>query len=157
MNYANLLRVVNLGHDLFAKHIIRPPIKGHIISAVLSLLRIERDGYVINRFAIKRCVDLLLQLSDSSYGTTVYKRYLEHLILRQSYAYYSAQAGRLLVTCDALEYLRRVNPLSLQLIFLAYSCDVRFDHGSSRKSRMPCSTCHHRPYPFFWLFSRMLS
>jgi len=118
---ANLLEVVDLGRDLFAKHIIRPPIKDHIISAILSLLRIGRDGYVINRSTIKHCVDILLQLSDDSYGTTMYKRYLEPLILRQSHTYYSAEAERLLVTCNALEYLRGVNPLSLQLIFLAYS------------------------------------
>ncbi|KAI0001508.1 Cullin-domain-containing protein, partial [Russula compacta] len=105
---ANLLEVVDLGRDLFVKHIIRPPIQDHIINAILSLLHIERDGYVINRSAITNCVDALLQLSDSSDGVTVYKRHLEPEILRQSEAYYKAEAARLLETCDALEYLRRV-------------------------------------------------
>ncbi|KAF8501525.1 Cullin-domain-containing protein [Russula emetica] len=105
---ANLLEVVDLGRDLFVKHIIRPPIKDHVINAILSLLHIERDGYVINRSAITSCVDTLSKLSDSSDGMTVYKQYLEPEILSQSEAYYKAEAGRLLETCDTLEYLRRV-------------------------------------------------
>jgi len=110
---ANLLEVVDLGRDLFVKHIIRPPIKDHIINAILSLLHIERDGYVINRSAITSCVDALSKLSDSSDGTTIYKRHLEPEILRESEVYYKAEASRLLETCDALEYLRRVNVSSL--------------------------------------------
>ncbi|KAI0303827.1 Cullin-domain-containing protein [Multifurca ochricompacta] len=105
---ANVLEVVELGRDLFVKHIIRPPIKDHIINAILNLLHIERDGYVINRSAITNCVDALLQLSDSPDGTTVYKRYLEPDILRQSDTYYRAEAEKLLETCDTPEYLRRV-------------------------------------------------
>jgi cullin 3 len=110
---ANVLKVVELGRDLFVKHITRPLVKDHVINAILSLMHIERTGYVINRYAIKNCVDLLLQFSDSSYGTTMYRRYLQPLILRQSYVYYTAEARRLLETCDALEYLRRVIFLSL--------------------------------------------
>jgi cullin 3 len=106
---ANLLEVVDLGRDLFVKHIIRPPIKGHVINAILSLLHIERDGYVINRSAVTSCVDTLSKLSDSSDGMTVYKQYLEPEILSQSEAYYRAEATRLLETCDTLEYLRRVS------------------------------------------------
>lgn len=120
MKNANVLEVVDLGRDLFVKHIIRPPIQDHIINAILSLLHIERDGYVINRSAITNCVDALLQLSDSPDGITVYKRHLEPEILRQSEAYYKAEAARLLETCDALEYLRRVNVSSL-LPFLTCS------------------------------------
>ncbi|KAI0264505.1 Cullin-domain-containing protein [Gloeopeniophorella convolvens] len=105
---ANVLEVVEMGRDLFVKHIIRPPIKEHIINAVLSLLHIERDGYVINRSAITNCVDALLQLSDSADGMTVYKRHLELDILQQSEVYYKAEAAKLLETCDAPEYLLRV-------------------------------------------------
>ncbi|KAI0250273.1 Cullin-domain-containing protein [Lactifluus subvellereus] len=100
--------VVELGRDLFVRHIIRPPIKDHVINTILSLLHIERDGYVINRSAITNCVEALLLLSDHPDGTSVYKRYLEPEILRQSDVYYKAEAARLLETCNALEYLRRV-------------------------------------------------
>ncbi|KAH9002894.1 Cullin-domain-containing protein [Lactarius hatsudake] len=104
---ANVLEVVELGRDLFVKHIVRPPIKDHVITAILSLLRIERDGFVINRSAVTNCVDALLQLSDHLDGITVYTRYLEPEILRLSDAYYKAEAERLLETCDTPEYLRR--------------------------------------------------
>lgn len=105
---ANVLEVVELGRDLFVKHIVRPPIKDHVITAILSLLRIERDGFVINRSAVTNCVDALLQLSDHPDGITVYARYLEPEIIRQSVAYYKAEAERLLETYDTPEYLRRV-------------------------------------------------
>ena len=105
---ANVLEVVELGRDLFVKHIVRPPIKDHVITAILSLLRIERDGFVINRSAVTNCVDALLQLSDHPDGISVYTRYLEPEILRLSDIYYNAEAERLLETCDTPEYLRRV-------------------------------------------------
>jgi Cullin family len=119
---ANALEVVELGRDLFVRHIIRPPIKDYVISTVLSLLHIERDGYVINRSAITNCVEALLLLSDNPEGASVYKQYLEPEILRQSDVYYKAEAARLLETCDALEYLRRVKypPLLVAVLGLAY-------------------------------------
>ncbi|KAJ8592195.1 Cullin-domain-containing protein [Rhizopogon salebrosus TDB-379] len=96
------------GLDLFLKHIIRPPIQDHLVSAVLSLIQIERDGYVINRSAVKECVDVLLQLSVEHDGRNVYKRDLEPAVLKASEIFYSAEGKRLLETCDAPGYLRRV-------------------------------------------------
>ncbi|KAG1781634.1 Cullin [Suillus placidus] len=96
------------GLDLFLKHIIRPPIQDHVTSAVLSLIQIERDGYVISRSVVKECVDVLLQLSVDHDAKTVYKRDLEPAVLAASETFYSAEGKRLLETCDAPEYLRRV-------------------------------------------------
>jgi len=134
---ANLLEVVDLGRDLFVKHIIRPPIKDHSINSILSLMHIERDGYVISRSAIMSCVDTLSKLSDSLDGTTVYKQYLEPEILSQSEAYYKAEAGSLLETYDTAEYLRRVIILSLIVIpsRLPYARHVRYNHAFRRKIR----------------------
>ncbi|KIJ62793.1 hypothetical protein HYDPIDRAFT_41506 [Hydnomerulius pinastri MD-312] len=106
------------GLDLFLKHIIRPPIQDHVVSAVLSLIQIERDGYVISRSAVKECVDVLLQLAVDHDGKTVYKRDVEPAVLRASEAFYKAEAQRLVTTCDAPEYLRRV--------------EARFDSEKSR-------------------------
>jgi cullin 3 len=144
---ANLLEVVDLGRDLFVKHIIRPPIKDHVINSILSLLHIERDGYVINRSAIMSCVDTLSKLSDSSDGTTVYKQHLEPEILSQSEAYYNAEAARLLETYDTLEYLRRVNVLFLFVFLtrLPYTRHVRFKHALQRKSRASTSIYLYKP------------
>ena len=149
MKSANLLEVVDLGRDLFVKHIIRPPIKVHVINAILSLLHIERDGYVINRSAITSCVDTLSKLSDSSDGMTVYKQYLEPEILIQSEAYYMAEADRLLETCDTLEYLRRVSLLPLIvtafLTSFPYTRYIRSKRDLRRKSRASTSIYLYKP------------
>ena len=149
MKSANLLEVVELGRNLFVKHIIRPPIKGHVINAILSLLHLERDGYVINRSAITSCVDTLSKLSDSSDGQTVYKQYLEPEILSQSEAYYNAEAAKLLETCDTLEYLRRVNLMPLIVAAFCYQCSlhryVRSKRDSKRKSHASTSIYLYKP------------
>ncbi|KIK96146.1 hypothetical protein PAXRUDRAFT_826271 [Paxillus rubicundulus Ve08.2h10] len=96
------------GLDIFLEHIIRAPIQDHIVSAVLILIQIERDGYVINRSAVKECVDVLLDLAVDHNGKTVYKRDVEPAVLTASEAFYKVEAERLVTTCDASEYLRRV-------------------------------------------------
>ncbi|KAI6102086.1 Cullin family-domain-containing protein [Pisolithus sp. B1] len=58
----NVPEIWDAGLDIFLKHIIRPPIQDHILSAIVTLIQIERDGYVISRSAVKECVDVLLQL-----------------------------------------------------------------------------------------------
>ncbi|RDB26053.1 Cullin-3 [Hypsizygus marmoreus] len=96
------------GLHLFLKHIIRPPIQQHIVSAVLNQIQFERDGYSINRFPVKGCVDVLLSLDIDDAGVTVYKRDLEPAFLRESEAFYKAEGVKLLESCDAPEFLRRV-------------------------------------------------
>lgn len=81
---------------------------------MLSLIQIEREGYVISRSAVKECVDILLQLSVEDDGKTVYKRDLEPAVLKASETFYSAEGERLLETCDAPEYMRRVRVLSIK-------------------------------------------
>lgn len=97
------------GLDLFLKCIIRPPIQDHVVSAVLTLIQIERDGYVISRSAVKECVDVLLQLIVDHEGKSVYKKDLEPAILSASETFYKAEAQHLVSTCDGPEYLRRVS------------------------------------------------
>ena len=156
MKSANVLEVVDLGRDLFLKHIIRPPIKDHVIGAILSLMHIERDGYVINRSAINHCVDALLQLSGGPDEKTVYKGRLEPEILRQSEAYYKTEAGRLLESCNALEYLRRVNPLSLMPVLTRLLCarHARSKHASQKKIHVFTSIYLYKRWLPSMLFSR---
>lgn len=97
------------GLELFLKCIVRPPIQDHLVSAVLTLIQIERDGYVISCSAVKECVNVLLQLVVDQEGKTVYKRDLEPAILSASEAFYKAEAQRLVSDCDAPQYLRRVS------------------------------------------------
>lgn len=96
------------GHFLFIRHILRPPIQDHLTTAVLVQIQTERNGFMINRSAVKGCVDVLMQLNESSDTADMYKKLVEPDLLRESEAFYKAEGERLLETCDAPEYLRRV-------------------------------------------------
>ncbi|KAG6873948.1 hypothetical protein C0995_008987 [Termitomyces sp. Mi166 len=96
------------GLQLFLKHIIRPPIQQHICTAILNQVRFERDGSSINRSPVKGCVDVLLSLEVDDGSMTVYKRDLEPAFLKESEAFYKVEGVKLLETCDAPEFLRRV-------------------------------------------------
>jgi cullin 3 len=106
---AEVPEIWDAGYILFWKHIIRPPIDQHVYAAILSQIQIEREGYVINRSAVKECVDVLLVLRVDGDGPSVYKRHLEPAILRDSEAFYKGEGDRLVESCDAPEYLRRVS------------------------------------------------
>lgn len=79
----------------------------------MNQIRIERDGYAIDRAAVKACVDVLLQLRAERQGSNVYKLEMEQSILQESQEFYEAEGNKLLVTCDASEYLLRVRILLL--------------------------------------------
>lgn len=64
---------------------------------------------MINRSAVKECVDVLMQLRVDGDGSSVYKCYLEPAILRESESFYKGEGDRLLESCDAPEYLLRVS------------------------------------------------
>ncbi|KAF5382100.1 hypothetical protein D9615_004330 [Tricholomella constricta] len=100
--------ICEAGRHLFLKHIIRPPIQQHIVTAILNQVRFERDGYSINRSPVKGCVDVLLSLEVNDGSITVYKRDLEPAFLRESEAFYETEGVKLSETCDAPEFLRRV-------------------------------------------------
>ncbi|KAJ7104186.1 Cullin-domain-containing protein [Mycena belliarum] len=104
---ADVPEIWDVGLNLFLKHIIRPPIKDHLVTAILNQIHFERDGYVVNRSAIKGCVDVFLTLEDAN-GLTVYKRDLEPALLRESQTFYESEGLKLLRTCDAPEFLRLV-------------------------------------------------
>ncbi|KAF8206446.1 Cullin repeat-like-containing domain protein [Mycena galopus ATCC 62051] len=104
---AEVPEIWDAGLNLFLERIIRPPIKEHLITAILNQIQFERDGYVVNRSAIKGCVDVFLTLEDAN-GLSVYRRDLEPALLRESHTFYEAEGHKLLQSCDAPEYLRRV-------------------------------------------------
>ncbi|KAG6908334.1 hypothetical protein DXG01_005245 [Tephrocybe rancida] len=110
--------IAEAGLHLFLKNIIRPPIREHICTAILNQVQFERDGSSIHRSPVKGCVDVLLRLEVDECSLTVYKRDLEPAFLRESKAFYHAEGVRLLDTCDAPEFLRRV--------------EARFDSEDSR-------------------------
>lgn len=109
--------IYDAGLDLFLEHVIRPPIRDHVVAAILDLIQIERDGYVISRSALKECVDVFLQLSVAQDGETVYKRDVEPPILHASEGFYAAEAERLRTSCGAPEFLRSVSPDRRSFVF----------------------------------------
>ncbi|OJT11444.1 Cullin-3 [Trametes pubescens] len=106
---AHVPMIWDQGLILFIKHIIRPPIEDHVISAILTLIQIERNGYTINRSSVKGCVDVFLQLTDlgSRDAISLYRRDVEPAVLKESETFYKNEGERLLESCDAPEYLRR--------------------------------------------------
>ncbi|CAK5283786.1 unnamed protein product [Mycena citricolor] len=104
---AQVPEIWDAGLALFLERIFRPLIKDHLITAILNQVRYERHGHTVNRSAIKGCVDVFVALQDSSSGS-IYKRDLEPVLLRESQQFYEAEGHTLTQTCDASEFLLRV-------------------------------------------------
>jgi cullin 3 len=116
---ANVPEIWDAGLNHFLEHIILSglfPIKNHLVSTILKQIQLERDGYVINRSAMKSCVDVLLELAVDKHGTTVYATYLEPDLLKESEVFYKAEGERLMDSCNAAEYLERVSSIFLSTI-----------------------------------------
>ncbi|KAF8910649.1 ubiquitin ligase SCF complex subunit Cullin [Gymnopilus junonius] len=105
---AHVPQTHDMGLELFLNHIVdKPSIKSQVVSAILSQVQHERDGYVINRSAMKECVDIFLGLEVSK-GTTVYKHDLEPIFLEKSEVFYQKEGEHLATSCDTPEFLRLV-------------------------------------------------
>ena len=115
---------------------IKPPILEHITTAILNQILIDRDGYAINRSAVKSCVDVLLRLRYENDGATVYQRHIEPGILKESKSFYTEEGTKLVETCDAPEFLRRVRAL-LMHSSLYLKCNIG---GRTTKPRR--TTCY---------------
>ncbi|GAW10019.1 Cullin-domain-containing protein [Lentinula edodes] len=64
------------GLQLFLKHIICPPIKDHLLTAILNQIQYEREGYTINRSAVKGCVEVLLSLDSDDNALTAFETFI---------------------------------------------------------------------------------
>ncbi|KAL4252320.1 cullin family protein [Abortiporus biennis] len=104
---AGVPEIWDAGMLLFIKHILCQPIESHLISAILYQIRTERNGYDINRSAVKGCVDVFLQLSERD-GVSMYKRDIEPEFLKESEEFYIAEGNKLLEECSAPYYLEKV-------------------------------------------------
>ncbi|KAG8996949.1 Cullin-3 [Tulasnella sp. JGI-2019a] len=103
--------IFDQGLQLFVERIIRSPvypIRTYLIDTLLAQIQVERDGYTINRSAVKGCVEVLMEVQDVNDSVTIYKKEFEPVFLKESEAFYKAEGDRLIATCDAPDYLRRV-------------------------------------------------
>ncbi len=102
--------------QLFILRIIRSPlyvIRRHVLATLHQQIRLERDGYPVNRSAIKGCVDVYRDLIDEKTSISIFKTEIELQILEESEAYYKREGECMLDTCDAPEFLRRVSVIWL--------------------------------------------
>lgn len=83
-----------------------------MVNTLLNQLRFARDGYAINRSAVKGCIGVLQDLPDAM-DKTVYQTDFEPVFLKESQVYFATEAQRLLEMRSASEYLTRVRPLRL--------------------------------------------
>lgn len=77
-----------------------------------------------------------MEVQDFNESVTIYKKEFEPVFLRESEAFYQAEGERLIASCDAPEYLRRVSVLplaSLDSSDAKYAkAEERFDSERSR-------------------------
>lgn len=108
--------ILKAGLILFQKEILnaQAPIHTHLKSAILTQIRIEREGQGINRSAVKECVDVCLKLSVDIGGDSVYKRDIEPLVLKETEAFYTEEGSSLSASSSAGDYLTKVRPLPVQ-------------------------------------------
>ena len=109
----NVPKITIVGLHLFLDNVLHSkslPVREHVISALLGQAQVERDGYSISRSAMEECVEVYTTIINPINGIKVYYEDLEPSFLNESQKFYAAEAQKLLETCDAPEYLRRVSP-----------------------------------------------
>lgn len=109
----NVPEITIAGLHLFLDNVLHSknlPVREHVISALLAQVQVERDGYSINRSAMKECVEVYTTLISPRNGVKVYYEDMEPSFLNESQRFYATEAQKLLETCDAPEYLRRASP-----------------------------------------------
>ena len=112
-----LLPSWDLGLELFRENVPwsrRYPIQRNLFGTLLTQIQIEREGAVVNRSAIKSCIEMLVTLScprpnvPLDQRSSLYKQEFEPAFLGTSVEFYRAEAERKLDSGDAAEYLRHV-------------------------------------------------
>jgi cullin 3 len=117
---AEVPQIVPAGRKLFLDNVLHrktSPVQEQVVNAILGQIQVERDGYIINQTAVKECVEIYLQLEDQS-KKKIYFSEIEQVFLAETQKFYVAEAGRLLETCNAAEYLSRVCQLSQNICHL---------------------------------------
>lgn len=108
-----LLPTYDLGLSLFLQHVIRStevPIHDQLLSVLLSQIRLDRQGQVVNKSALRSCVAMLNMLRDTNSDDkhTVYQTDFEDRFLDESQSFYANEATHLLTTGSAADYLQKI-------------------------------------------------
>ncbi|KAJ3413350.1 hypothetical protein HDV05_008132 [Chytridiales sp. JEL 0842] len=113
---ANKPLVYDMGLDVFRDHILFSkdyPIREQTTNTLLNQILLEREGEIIDRHTIKSVVDMLLSLTPGPQPkgaslSSVYEAVFEQAFLESSKAFYALESETLLRTCDARDFLMRV-------------------------------------------------
>lgn len=158
--------IIEVGQMLFFQFILRSlkyPIQPQLISTLLSQIRLERDGEVINRSAVRDAVLILinLQYGGSDLPTTgarhggpwrtVYETDFEEGFLEWTAVYYKDEGQRLVEECEAGIYLKKVGIVFFLSSFRYLGVDIwilsRSNEGSKKNRPEPNTTYPTRPRP----------
>ncbi|KAJ3108299.1 hypothetical protein HDU96_007554 [Phlyctochytrium bullatum] len=117
---ANKLPIYELGLKLFRDSVFfspSHPVQDRTIETLLDQVRLERDGEIIDRHALKGVIDMLLTLEHSkaannnnsqaagSMVKTLYETFFEPPFLDASREFYTIESADLLSRSDATQYL----------------------------------------------------
>ncbi|KAJ3199286.1 hypothetical protein HDU67_002940, partial [Dinochytrium kinnereticum] len=112
---ANKLPIYDLGLNIFRDAVFfstAHPVKDRTIETILDQIRIERDGEIIDKHAVKGVIRMLLTLEQSSgqggVGSMVkslYELHFEPAFLEASRTFYTLESSDLLSKYDATQYL----------------------------------------------------
>lgn len=100
--------VYNLGLNLFREHVVRygGGIREHLRDTLLSSVRRERRGEVIDRLAVRHACQMLIELGIDS--RAVYQEDFERPFLQESAEFYKLESQRFLEQNSVAAYIQKV-------------------------------------------------
>jgi cullin 3 len=112
----------SLGLSLFLSQVLEHPslaVGRHLVAALLTLIRLEREGEVVNRSAILSATDMLAGLrrgGAADEGEPVYRDIFEEVFLEETRDFYRREVASALATLSAPEFLAKVRYRFLYVI-----------------------------------------
>ncbi|KAG0053070.1 Cullin-3 [Gryganskiella cystojenkinii] len=106
-----LPRTYDMGLYLFRDTVIRSsklPIQSHLQMVLLSQITLERRGDVIDRGAVKACIEMLLEMRENNGVDPIYIADFESLFVDTSREFYKVESEDLVRKFDPPEYMRKV-------------------------------------------------
>lgn len=100
-----------MGLFLFRDTVVRSsklPIQSHLQMVLLNQITLERRGDVIDRGAVKACVEMLLEMRENNMVDPIYIADFETLFVETSREFYKVESEDLVRKFDPPEYMRKV-------------------------------------------------
>ncbi|GJJ75721.1 cullin 3 [Entomortierella parvispora] len=108
---SRLPKTYDMGLYLFRDTVIRSPklpIQSHLQMVLLDQITMERRGDVIDRGAVKACIEMLLEMRENNGIDPIYIADFENLFVETSREFYKVESEDLVRKFDPPEYMRKV-------------------------------------------------